>query len=78
MRVAGCDNGDAGVEIQETITIHILDNGAFTAGHDKRIAASIGRRHDFRVAFDDAPGIRARKRRDQIRQETINTGLALT
>ena len=56
--MAGGDDRDAGVEIQEAVAIHVFDDGAFALCGHQRIAAGVGWRYDFLIAFDD--GTRAR------------------
>ena len=53
MAVAGRHHGDAGVEIEKAVAIHVLDDRAFALLRDQRIAARVGRRNDARVALDD-------------------------
>ena len=64
---AGRVDGDAGRAVEKAIAVDVLDDRALAAGDDERIVARVGRRHEFLVAFDDRPGLRARKRRVDFR-----------
>ena len=37
--VAGGDDGDAGVEVEEAVAVDVLDDAAATAPHDERVDA---------------------------------------
>jgi hypothetical protein len=65
MAVAGGHHGDAGVEIQETVAVHVFDDGAFAAAGYQRIAARVGwRKNGGRARSLPARGVRATARRD--------------
>ena len=68
MAVAGGHHGDAGVEIEKTIAVDVLDDGAFAAPGDQRIAARVGRRDRTLVARDHFLRAGSRQRPDQIWQ----------
>jgi hypothetical protein len=59
MRVAGCNNGDAGVEIQVAIAIDIPNFAAQAVIHHKRVHAAGNRSQHLIVAADHLLGLRA-------------------
>ena len=73
MAVAGGDYGDAGGEIEEAVAVHVLDDGAFAFVRHQRIAARVGRRYDFRIAFDD--GARAGTGQGSVEDRKVRTDL---
>ena len=56
------DHRDPGVEIEEAVPVHVLDDRALAALRHQRIAPRIGRRNHRAVALDDGPRARSRKR----------------
>jgi hypothetical protein len=56
--VAGCDNGNPGREIQETVAIHIPHFSSFSMIHHKRVAARIRRGNNGLVALNNGPRLR--------------------
>ena len=38
--VTGCDDGDAGVEVEEAVAVDVLDDAAPSPAHDEGIDAS--------------------------------------
>ena len=61
MGMPGGNDGDARIEIEEAIAIHVFDHGAFAAFDDQRITARIGRRNDCAIAFNDRFRLRTGK-----------------
>ena len=72
MAVAGGDDGDAGVQVEEAVAIDVLDDGAVAARDHERVGARVGRRENARVALDDGFRLGAGQWRDQIRQIVTN------
>ena len=64
MTMASGNDSDSGREIQEAITVDILDNGAFTMLGNERIAPGVGRRYYAGVALDYGARSRAWQLRD--------------
>ena len=72
MGVAGGDDGDPGVEVQEAVAIDIFDDTPATAPDDQRVHAGQRRtRHCF-VARDDRGGLRAGQFGPQIGSSRIS------
>ena len=60
MGVAGGDDGDPGVEVQEAVAVDVLDDAAPRPAHDERVDAGQRRAGDGLVAGDDPACQRAR------------------
>jgi hypothetical protein len=61
MRMTRRTHGDASVEIQKVIAIHILDHRAKSSLDDQWIRASVRRRDVLSVLFQDGCGLGARE-----------------
>jgi hypothetical protein len=68
MRVAGVADGDARIEVEEVVPVHVLDDGAESAADDERIGARVGRRDISRVLLHDLSSFRSRKLGLDVRQ----------
>jgi hypothetical protein len=55
------DDGDSRGEIQKPVAVDVLDDCALATAGYKRVAASVGGRHDPAVTFNDRSRARARK-----------------
>ncbi len=59
MGVAGGDDGDSGVEVEEAVAVDVLDDAAAAAPHDQRVDPGERRAGHGLVARDDRGGVRA-------------------
>jgi hypothetical protein len=75
MAMAGGDDGDAGCEIEEGVTVHVFYSGAAADLGDERIIASVRRRDHVMVAFDEFLGFGAGQFGNEVRQFRINFGV---
>src|SRR5579871_373175 len=72
------NHGDAGIEIEKTVAVHIFHDGALAALGDQRVGACVRRRNDLAVALDNPPRTRPRQsaRNDrQVRTDRIQRAL---
>jgi hypothetical protein len=59
MGMAGSDDGDPGVEVEEAVAVDVLDQAASATPHDERIDPGQRRAGHCLVARDDGGGDRA-------------------
>ena len=64
--VPGGRDGDAGVDVEEDIAVHVLDDRPGAAAGHERVRPWKRRRRDAPVAFDPRPRLRARDLRDEL------------
>ena len=62
MAVAGRDDGDARIEIEKTVAVHVLDDRAFSLLDHERIGTRVRRRQHCLVPLDHRLGARAGQR----------------
>src|SRR2546425_11334227 len=67
MAVAGRYHRDTGIEIEETISVNILNDRAFSAARHQRVRTRVRGRQNLCVPIDDLPGTRTRNRPAQAR-----------
>src|SRR5579862_8145185 len=65
MTMASRNDRDSGCEIQKSVAVDVLDNGAFTVMNNQRIAPGVRRRYYSGVALNDG----ARPRAWQLRED---------
>src|SRR5215468_10763590 len=58
VRVPSGNNGNPGIEVQELVPVHVLDDGTFAARQDKWIASSVVWREEPCVSLDDCLSLR--------------------
>ena len=68
MAMAGGANRNACGEIEEHVAVDVFDHGAAAALGDQRVIARVGRRHEFRVGFEHALGVRTGQLGDELGQ----------
>ena len=72
MAVTGGDYGDAGIEIQKPVSVHILDNCTLAALGYHRIRACVRGRQDTLIALDHFACLRAGERRQDVGKTGTN------
>ena len=66
--MTGGYHGNAGSEVEEAVSIGILDNSALASFGYQGIGTSVGRGNDAVVPVDNGLGLGAGQRGDQLRQ----------